>query len=207
MPTNSKMSKFQLERKINKAILFVEKDKDTKSIYFTDKGLRLVFTNGFALIRTNYHSHVFSSVAKPYLYIRRTVEIAYDNECKSPDGKGYSFQALLDTLQKKEDKTEFNILTYMSWYLFNVFSPIYTIGESQVDNTVVFLDYAHNLAKNVALLSEHEGALTAKKFLEEYKKTFDELTSVFGDEVIIDNNDETDAPENDLVEQASEENQ
>ena len=44
-PTNA-----QLEKRLKCALLHIDKTKDTKSIYFDDKGLRLTINDDFALI-------------------------------------------------------------------------------------------------------------------------------------------------------------
>ena len=60
MREQKKETKAQLERRIKQAVVFVEKDKDTKSVFFSDKGLRLTVTNDTAVVETGYHRHLFT---------------------------------------------------------------------------------------------------------------------------------------------------
>lgn len=68
-----KPTKGDLEKKMRSAVVFVPKDRETISVYFDDKGLRLTTTEDFAIIATGAHQHVFrnvtvAGVSRPYLY-------------------------------------------------------------------------------------------------------------------------------------------
>jgi len=183
-----KPTKAQIERKIQNAIVFVPKDKETKTIFFTDKGLRLTTTMDSAVIETGYHRHVFSmytasGVSRPYLYTRRLIEMALENNCV--DGDGYSFQALLRALKEKEDKTEFNLTTYIEWWLQNIFHPLYTIGESEIESFLVFEEFIHNTAVYSIILNQHNEDMTNKQFLENVKSIMDELTANVDERILI----------------------
>ena len=103
-PTNA-----QLQKRIENAIVFVPKTKDTVSVFFSDKGVRLIADNNGCVIETNYHRHVYSNitsagVSRPYLYTKRTIEIANENLEAIKTESGYSYQRLVDVLKEKEDK-------------------------------------------------------------------------------------------------------
>jgi hypothetical protein len=183
----TELSKQQMERKIQTAVVFVPKDKDTKSIFFSDKGLRLTVTSEYAVVSTAFHSHVFANATKPYIYIGRLVDIAYNEDCVTDDGEGYSVAKLLDSLHKGEKKDLENLVQYISWYLFNIFAPLYSIGESQFDSFSVFVDYAKNIAKQHTLLkmAEKGEEVTGRTFLEEYSRLFNEITEPVGSEIIL----------------------
>ena len=124
-----KETRATIERKIKNAIVFVPKTKDTVSIFFSDKGVRLVADNDGCVIETNYHRHVYSNitaagVSRPYLYTKRVIEIANENIDAIKTESGYSYQRLLDVLKAKDDKSEYNIVTYYDWFLFNIFQPL-----------------------------------------------------------------------------------
>lgn len=173
-----KETRAQIERKIKNAIVFVPKDKETKSIFFSDKGLRLTVTEDTAVIETNYHRHVFSNytsfgLSRPYVYTKQVVDMALNYDCKTEDG--YSYQKLARTLEEKEDKTEYNIFWYVDKWLFNIFQPLYSIGESEVESFLVYESYVHNLARNMVILSEKENDMTNKEFIQ---KTYDSMNDV-----------------------------
>ena len=183
-----KETRAQIERKIKNAIVFVPKDKETQSIFFSDKGLRLTVTEDTAVIETNYHRHVFSNytsfgLSRPYVYTKQVVDMALNYDCKTEDG--YSYQKLARTLEEKENKTEYNIFWYVDKWLFNIFQPLYSIGESEVESFLVYESYVHNLARNNIILSEKTDDMTNKEFINRVCDTIKELTSVLEESVIL----------------------
>lgn len=167
----SKPTNGQLQRRIEKSPLHLDRTKDTVSFYFDDKGLRLTVdeTEGYALIATNYHTHVFShytsyGMSRPFVYTKRLIDIANENDCQTESG--HSFAKLLETLKKKEDPVEYNLVTYIDWWLMNCFQPLYSIGETDVESFLVYEDYVHNIARNAILLSERNEDVTNVQFVE-----------------------------------------
>lgn len=163
-PTNA-----QLQRRLTNAIVHVDKTKDTKEIYFQDKGLHLVVNEDYAVIETNYHRHVYNNVtsggvSRPYLYTQRFIEIALDNDCKVEGA--YSYAKLFETLKGKEKKDEYNIAWYYDLFLNNIFAPLYSIDESVAGSFLVYEDYLHNVARNAVVLSEKTEPMTNKQFFD-----------------------------------------
>ena len=175
-PTNA-----QLQKRIANAIVFVDKTRDCQSIFFSDKGLRLTTTEDYAVIETGFHRHVFNSytsadgVSRPYLYTKRVIEIANENDCKTEDG--YSYAKLMQVLKDKEDKSDYNIATYVDWWLFCIFAPLYSIGENEAQAFMVYMDYMHNIAKNAILFEEHKDGLTNKQFIDQWIEKIREFTN------------------------------
>ena len=189
-----KPTKAQMERRIENAIVFVPKTKDTQSIFFSDKGVRLTVTDDKAVIATGYHQHVFESynmsgMSRPYLYTRRIVELALENDCEQRDEKGnvtgYSYSSLLDTLNTKEDKAEYNIAYYYDWWLLNIFSPLYGIGETVSETFITYLDYVCVIAKNAIILSEKTEDMTNRAFLDKFIENVKEFTKDMTEGVIF----------------------
>lgn len=178
-PTNA-----QLQSKIRNAIVIVPKDKDTVSVYFSDKGVRYTVTDDYAVISTNFHSHVFDKVtssgySRPYLYTKQFVEMALDNDCtvKTEDGGvRYSYKKLFDVLEGKEDQTEFIIAKMFDMWSFNIFQPLYGIEENAASQFLVYFDYMHNIAKNSIVLDEHKDGMTSNEFSKLYVKAMKEFT-------------------------------
>jgi len=171
MEQKKKLTNAQMQKRIENAIVFVPKTKDTVSVFFSDKGVRLVADNDGCVIETNYHRHVFSNitaagVSRPYLYTKRVIEIVNANLDAIKTESGYSFQKLLEVLNGKDDKTEYNIVTYYDWFLFNIFQPLYGIGETEIEAFLVYEDYIHNIARNAILLSEKTEGITNKQFIQ-----------------------------------------
>ena len=170
MEQKKKMTNAQLLRRIQKSPLHLDLTKSTISVYFSDKGLRLVSDNSYCVIETGYHRHVFSNISgaglsRPWLYTKRVIEIAnaHLDDCKTEDG--YSFAKLLEALKAKEDRTEYNICVFWDWWCYCIFQPLYSIGESEVEQFLVYESYIHNIARNSVLLSEKTDGMTNKEFL------------------------------------------
>lgn len=185
-----KLTNAQMQKRIANAIVFIPKTKDTISIYFSDKGVRLVADNDGCVIETNYHRHVYSNitsagVSRPYLYTKRIIEIANNNLDAINTESGYSYQRLIDVLKAKEDKSEYNIVVYYEWFLFNIFQPLYGIGETEIESFLVYEDYMHNIARNAVLLSEKKEDMTNKQFFDEVIKNMQDFIKGVDEYVIF----------------------
>ena len=185
-----KETRAQLERRIKQAVVFVPKDKDYSSIFFSDKGVRLEVTQDSAVISTNYHRHVFSNItsqglSRPWLYTKRIIEIAINAQGDVLDGNGYSYQKLLEVLKAKEDQSEYNIGVYYEWFLFNIFQPLFGIAEDALSSFLVYEDYIHNIARNAILLSEKTEDITNKAFIDKVLEQIKSFTENLTEGVII----------------------
>ena len=186
-PTNA-----QLQKRIRDAVVHIDMTKDTKSIYFSDKGVRLVADNDGCVIETGYHRHVFSNItssglSRPWLYTKRVIDIALETAVTKSikvDG-GYSFTRLLEELNKKEDKIEYNIVYMYSWYLFCIFQPLYGIGEDEVTTFMLYEDYMHSIARNSVLLEERSEDVTNKQFVEKTLEKLREVTDGLQEAVLL----------------------
>lgn len=185
-----KETRATIERKIKNAIVFVPKDKETISIFFSDKGVRLTVTMDSAVIAFGYSQTIYSNftaagISRPYLYTKRVIEIANEHLKEIEVDGGYSFQRLLDVLKEKEDKSEYNIVTYFSWFLQNLFSPQFGIAEDEVSSFLVYEDYIHNIAKNSVLLSERNEDLTNRQFLDKVIANIKDFTDNLEETVLL----------------------
>jgi len=190
MEQKKKLTNAQMQKRIENAIVFVPKTKDTVSIFFSDKGVRLVADNDGCVIETNYHRHVYSNitaagVSRPYLYTKRVIEIANENIDAIKTESGYSYQRLLDVLKAKDDKSEYNIVTYYDWFLFNIFQPLYGIGETEIESFLVYEDYIHNIARNAILLSEKTEDMTNKQFIQKIFDNMKEFTDGLEENILF----------------------
>ena len=198
MEQKKKLTNAQLQKRLENAIVFVPKTKDTISIFFSDKGVRLVADADGCVIETNYHRHVYSNitsagVSRPYLYTKRVIEIASDKNTleeitvkdKDDNFVGYSYQRLLDVLKEKEDKSEYNIVVYYQWFLFNIFQPLYGIGETEIESFLVYEDYIHNIARNAILLSEKTEDMTNKQFIQTILESIKHFTEDLEERILF----------------------
>ena len=185
-----KETRATIERKIKNAVVFVPKDKETISIFFSDKGVRLTSTMDSVVVAFGYSQTVYSNftaagISRPYLYTKRIIEIANENLKDIEVDGGYSYQRLLDVLNEKEDKSEYNIVTYFSWFLQNLFSPQFGIAEDEVSSFLVYEDYVHNIAKNSILLSERNEDLTNKQFIAKVIANIKDFTDNLEESVLL----------------------
>lgn len=171
--SNKNTTKGELERRMRNAIVLVPKTKDTVSVFFDDKVLKLTATDDFAVIETGFHRHVFnqltpSGVSRPYLYTKRFIEIAIENDCVVYDAKGKptrSYAKLMDVLKNKEDKTEYNLCWFVDLWLNNIFQPLYGIDETESAAFLIYDTYLHNIARSQIILSEKEKDITNIEFV------------------------------------------
>jgi hypothetical protein len=164
----------QLKKRIERAKVHIDRTKNTSEIFFSDKGLRLCVNDDAAIIGTGYHDHVFqphtsSGVSRPYIYIKRFIELAKENDCVTTDANGnkfYSYQKLMAVLKEKgTDNPDYLVAYYVDLWLENCFNPLYSIGENEVESFLVYEMYLHNIARNAVLLSEKKEDMTNRQFL------------------------------------------
>ena len=184
-PTNA-----QLQKRIANALIHIDKTKDTESIFFSDKGLRLTVNEDVAIIATGFHRHVFnnftsSGISRPYLYTKRVIEIANENLKDIEVDGGYSFQKLLEVLKAKEDKSEYNIVTYYEWWCSVIFDGLYSISEDEVGSWLVYFKYINILATNSILLEEHKEDVTNKQFVEQFISRIKEFTDNVDERILF----------------------
>ena len=189
---NSKPTNAQLLRRIQKSPLHLDFTKNTVSVYFSDKGLRLTVddTEGYALIATGYHTHYFQNwtsqgISRPYLYTKRIIEIANEHLEEIKTDNGYSFQRLLEVLKAKDDKSEYNIVTYYEWWCSVIFDGLYSISEDEVGSWLVYFKYINILATNSILLEEHKEDVTNKQFVEQFISRIKEFTDGLEESVLL----------------------
>lgn len=185
-PTNA-----QLLRRLKNAVVHIDKDKSYQSVYWSDKGLRLETTDEYCVISTGFHRHIFNAfnsaqgVSRPYLYTKRVIEIANENLKDIEVDGGYSFQRLLEVLKAKEDKSEYNIVTYVSWWLEIIFAPLYSIDESEAGSFLVYEAYLHHIARQAVLLSEKKEDMTNKQFFNDVIKNMQDFIEGVDERVIF----------------------
>lgn len=185
-PTNA-----QLQRRIANAVVHIDKDKSYQSVYWSDKGLRLETTDEYCVISTGFHRHIFNAfnsaqgISRPYLYTKRVIEIANENLKDIEVDGGYSFQRLLEVLKAKEDKSEYNIVTYYEWWCSVIFDGLYSISENEVGSWLVYFKYINILATNSILLEEHKKDVTNKQFVEQFLSRIKEFTDNIDERVLF----------------------
>lgn len=178
--TKKKLSNEQLQRRIEKAVVHLDRTKNTKSVYFDDKGVRLTCDDGegYAIVETGFHKHVFQYMtshgySRPALYISSVIDIALSNDCIVKDAKGEqtrSYQKLLDVVKEKEDLSQYNICWFFQTWMLNIYAPLYSIGETESEAFLLYETYVHNLARMGVILREKKEDMTTHDFVKEVVK-------------------------------------
>lgn len=191
MEQKKKPSNAQLIKRLNNALLHVDRTRETVEFYFSDKGMRLIANEDYCIISTTFHSHVFNAITtaglgKPYLYTRRVIEIALAHKDDCLEGSQYSFEKLMEVLKNnEEEQNEYNILTLYSWWLYNIFHPLYSIGDSNISAFMVNAAYMFNVAADSILLSEKVVDMTNKQFFDKFIETIRDYMSEDVKEMVI----------------------
>ena len=181
----------QLERRLMNAVVHIDKTKDTQSIYFSDKGLRITVDKEYAIIETGFHRHIFTSftsagLSRPYLYTKRFLEAALEHEKEIVTESGYSYERLFAVLKDdEENKVKYNIAQYVDWWLFNIYAPLYSIGESEAETFLVYESFIHNLARQNVILDEKTDDMTNIQFLDRVQKMEKDFTANIDESVIF----------------------
>lgn len=190
METKKKPTNGQLQKRLERAVLHLDRTKNTQSIYWSDKGCRLTADDDYAIIAFGYSQTVFnnynmSGVSRPWLYVKRVIEIATENEASIKTDNGYSYQKLLEVLKEKEDKSQYNICVYFEWYLMCLYSPQFSIGETEIESFLVYFKYIGIIATNIILLDEHKENMTNKQFIQKVVDNINEFTSELEERVLF----------------------
>ena len=173
-----KQTAAQLQRRLDKAVLHIDRTKNVRSVYFSDKGMRLTDCDDVVIIATGYHQHVFykmtvSGFSRPCLYASRFIDFALENDCTVKDDKGnvsYSYTKLINVLKEKKDRTEYNIAVYCDWWFSIIFAPLYALDENAASQFNVYFTYMNHIATQHIFLSEHKDGMTNKQFVDEHDK-------------------------------------
>lgn len=187
-------SKAQLEQKIKSAHIFIPKDKDSTSVYFDDRGLRLTYNTDFAIVETGFHRHVFSAItsqgySRPYMYIRKFVELTLGVDCIVKDANGEatrSYRLFMEKLRNKEDDSDYNLAWYVDKWLYNIFAPLYSIDETVASTFIVYEQFLHNIARTEVVLAEKTEPVTSKQFADSLLAKLKEMLDAIDDYVIFD---------------------
>lgn len=187
-PTNA-----QLQNRISKAVIHIDRTKDTKEVFFDDKGLRLTVTQDYAIIETIAHRHVFNSItaqgfSRPYLYTSIFIDLALSNDCTVKDKEGNtnrSYSKLLTLLKDKENEREYNLAWFIDMWFFNIFNPLYSIDETELSSFIVLENYIHSISTQQYLLSEHKADLTNKQFVDAILKQEKQLFKDVDEYIVI----------------------
>lgn len=173
----------QLQKKIENAVVFVERDnKSYNSVYFDDRGLSLEVTNDFAVVsrlsfRMIFNAIVPSGYSRIYLVIKKIIEMAQNYGCDiEKDGKNIkSFWTLWENVTNSNkgeiEKTEdTSILALFSSWLDVQHCSVFSLSERVQDVfTIQFMHKAFVLLFGV-LSKPYDKDMTNVDIMKEFEK-------------------------------------
>ena len=185
-PTNA-----QLERRLEKAVLHIDRTRDTKEVYFSDRGVRIIVTPDEAIIATLFHNHVFhrmtsNGVSKPYEYTNSVIDIALSlGDAIEVKGVGLSFNKMVDLLENDVEKTTERLIVWL-WdkWVMNIMMPLYDIDSNSGSSFITFLKFLCNIAHQDIILGENTQGMTTKGYIKTFMEKIEEFTKDLEDNEI-----------------------
>lgn len=176
-----KATRAQLEKRIDNALLIVDKGKEFKSIYLGDIGIGVYITKDYAIMTSNFHQHIWNKFNrqgynKPYIYLDQFVNLANEHineigDKNIEDELFYSMRKLIAISTLSESEKILIGMVYRFIYVAN--SGIYAIGNENIENTNLLLQYSCWLSySNVFFEIKDEDVLRNdiyNKFISEFR--------------------------------------
>jgi len=107
-PTNA-----QLQKRLQKAVFHIDRNKETKEVYFNDRGLRIVISDGRALVSQLSFTMVFEEIvaggySRVYVALSHLCDMVNNYDCIVTDKNGnvsYSWKKLVAEVEKSKGET------------------------------------------------------------------------------------------------------
>ena len=184
-PTNA-----QLQRRIDTAIIHMERTKDTKEIFFDDRNIRVVVNEDMALLSngiysTTFQRYFFGGESNQYACLSLLVDCAkkYETKIITQDKKGNKFRsfALLSKVMQEENDNDHTWILVLSWYIY-VFEANIALAPREDFTNAVFYNlyekFAHSAASLEQYSKEHKDGMTNKEY---FKAIADKLIEIADD--------------------------
>lgn len=181
-PTNA-----QLQRRIDNAVLHVDKTKDTRSVFFDDRGIRITVNEDCATLSngmytTIFQRYYFRGETNQYLSLKAMVECAEKHMdkivVKDKKGESHISYKMLDKIVNESQDENYSWFTIMSWYIFNIESDLALSAREEFTNAVfysIYEKYAHNVAAMKQFVEEHKDGMTTRGY---FKAISEELVKI-----------------------------
>lgn len=175
-----KMTNAQLEKRLRNAVLHIDRTKDTKQVFFDDRGLRVVVNEDWACIGCGNYTITFrvitpSGISTQYTFLKRFLDVALANESRYTikDAKGNPFRSyalFIKTLEKEhadgnDPENDYLWLWYVDKWIFNYECQLASLGESPAQSFATYEQYMHNAACSHVFLSEKTEDMTNHQYV------------------------------------------
>lgn len=184
-PTNA-----QLQRRIDSAIIHMDRTKDTKEVFFDDRNIRVVVNEDVALLAngiytTMFNRHYFGGESNQYLCLSSLVECAkrYDDKIIASNKNGEKFRsfALLVKTMEENNDADYAWIKVLEWFIYNFEANIALAPRENFTNAIfynIYEKFAHSAASLEQFSNEHKDGMTNKEY---FKAIADKLIAIADD--------------------------
>ena len=191
-----KVTKGQLEKRLNNAILHIDKTKDTKEVYFSDRGIRIVISDeratisqgGFSLV---FDEYVAGGASRNYVVLSAIVDMAHKYDCiaKDKDGnKYYSFWKLSEVIPQSNEATkdvDKDIITKFTVWYEQIITTMFLIHERADFTYLLGAKYALSTIASGVVTKPYDKDMTNKDLMNEIIKCMQEYNDNTKEEFVV----------------------
>jgi hypothetical protein len=190
-PTNA-----QLQNRISKAVIHIDRTKDTKEVFFDDRGIRIVISDGKAIISQLSFMMAFDEIvsggySRNYMVLNRIAEMVDDYDCIATNEKGeksVSFWKLYDSVKnstKEWHEADYGIITKFIIWFSVMQSSMFLLSERADYTFALGTQYAMNGIISGSISKFYEKDMTNKELLSEIAKEFDNYRNGVEEEFVV----------------------
>lgn len=190
-PTNA-----QLQKRISKAVIHIDRTKDTKEVFFDDRGIRIVISDGRAIISQLSFMMAFDEIvsggySRNYMVLNRIAEMVDDYDCIETNEKGeksVSFWKLYDSVKnstKEGHEADNGIITMFIIWFGVMQSSMFLLSERSDYTFALGTQYAMNGIISGSISKFYEKDMTNKELLSEIAKEFDNYRKGVEEEFVV----------------------
>ena len=190
-PTNA-----QLQKRISRAIVHIDRTKDTKEVFFDDRGIRIVISDERAIISQLSFMMTFDEIvsggySRNYMVLNRMVEMVDEYDCVVVNEKGeksVSFWKLYDSVKnstKEGHEADNGIITKFIIWFGVMQSSMFMLSERTDFTFALGTQYAMNGIISGSISKFYEKDMTNKELLAEIAKEFDTYRDSVKEEFVV----------------------
>lgn len=195
MANNVKLTREQLQRRLDKAVLHIDRTKGFKSVYFADRGIRIVVEDEVALIGRQSFTLMFDKVvsggySRIYIILSSIVDMANRFDCTERDSRGEqftSFYKLRNTLRNDgQDGGEYNVFVIFTAWFDVIQSTLFLAPEKPDEMWSLNSIYALNTIVHGVVSKPYEKDMSNRELWDELLKEINEYSeSMNGDYLVL----------------------
>lgn len=190
-PTNG-----QLQKRLERAVLHIDRTKDTKEVFFDDRGIRIIISDERAIISQLSFMMTFDEIvsggySRNYMVLNRVVEMVDEYDCVVVNKKGekcFSFWKLYDSVKnstKEGHEADNGIITKFIVWFSVMQSSMFLLSERTDFTFALGTQYAMNSIISGSISKFYEKDMTNKELLTEIAKGFDDYRNGVEEEFVV----------------------